>query len=271
MTKLPEYEVYALKYAKTIRPSRDFFIFQDPHDGPLPMYYYIWVLRGPDGVIVVDTGFDQRRADARKRTLTRCPVEALSVLGIAAADVKTVILTHLHYDHAGNIQKFPNAEFVVQDEEVKFATGRYIRHAAIRMPFEEDDVVDLVRCNFNNRVRFVDGDQELSPGIGLHLIGGHSKGLQAVTVNTRRGTLVLASDAAHFFENMTSGNPFPIVIDVAQYLEGYDTLRRLAPTPDHIIPGHDPLVMDLYPKLENDPLTVILSEDPLKPSPLMDA
>ena len=269
MTDLPEYEVYALQYANTMRPSREFFLFQDPHDGPLPIFYYVWVLRGPEGIILVDTGFDQRRAEMRNRKLTRCPTEALSVLGISAEDVKTVILTHLHYDHAGNIKKFPNAEFVVQEEEVRFATGRHIRHAAIRKPFEVDDVIDLVRCNFNGRVRFVDGNQEFAPGIDLHLVGGHSKGLQAVAVNTRRGKLVLASDTAHFFENMTSGNPFPIVVDVAQNLDGHDILRRLAPSPDHIIPGHDPLVMDLYPKLEGDPLTVILSEEPLKPSPLL--
>lgn len=268
MSKAPAYEVYALQYAKSLRPSRDFFIFQDPHDGPMPIFYYVWVIKGPDGAILVDTGFDQRRADERKRDFLRCPIEALSVLGLSADDIKTVILTHLHYDHAGNIQKLPNAEFYVQDEEIRFATGRHIRHQAIRMPFEEDDVVDLVRCNFNGRVRFVDGDEKIAPGIKLHLMGGHSHGLQAVTVKTRRGKLVLASDAAHFFENMTTGNPFPIVIDVAQYLEAYDKLHQLAPSPAHIIPGHDPFVMDLYPKLDNDDLGVVLSADPLKPSPL---
>ena len=72
-------------------------------------------------------------------------------------------------------------------------------------------------------------------------------GLQAVRVHTRRGWIVLASDASHFYENMEAVSPFPIVHNVADMLDGYDKLRRLADSPQHIIPGHDPLVMQRYP------------------------
>jgi glyoxylase-like metal-dependent hydrolase (beta-lactamase superfamily II) len=263
-----EYEVYAVQYARTLRPTRDFFIYPDPHDGPLPILYYVWVIKGPAGAIVVDTGFSAERAALRKREHLRCPTAGLERLGVDAADVKMVILTHLHYDHAGNIDKFPNAELIVQDEEVRFATGRYVKYKPVQLGFEADDVTALVRENFRGRVRFVDGDAEVAPGIRVHLVGGHASGLQAVTVPTRRGMLVLASDAAHFFENVTAQNPHPIVVDLPRTLEGYERLLRLAPSPDHFIPGHDPAVMDLYPKLDGDPLTVVLSADPLGPSPL---
>jgi glyoxylase-like metal-dependent hydrolase (beta-lactamase superfamily II) len=266
-----EYEVYAIKYGRTDRPTREFFIYPDPHDGPRPIFYYIWVLKGPDGAIVVDTGFTHERAALRNRKLDRLPTEGLSALGVRAEDVKLVILTHLHYDHAGNIDKFPNAEFVVQDEEVRFATGRYIKYKPVQLPFEADDVVALVRKNFKGRVRFVDGDAEVAPGVRVHLVPDHAKGLQAVTVPTRRGTLVLASDAAHFFENVTAQNPHPIIVDLPRTVESYERLVAMAPSPDHFIPGHDPAVMDLYPKLDGDPLTVVLSADPLGPSPLASA
>ncbi|HMN87561.1 MAG TPA: N-acyl homoserine lactonase family protein, partial [Bauldia sp.] len=78
-------------------------------------------------------------------------------------------------------------------------------------------------------------------------IGGHTRGLQAVRVQTRRGPVVLASDASHHYAHMLTGRVFPIVESVADVLEGYRTLARLAPPATHVIPGHDPLVLDLYP------------------------
>jgi len=72
-------------------------------------------------------------------------------------------------------------------------------------------------------------------------------GLQCVRVNTQRGWVVLASDASHFYDNMLLGAPFPIVYDVGQMLEGYASLRRWADSDAHVIPGHDPLVLQRYP------------------------
>jgi len=96
-------------------------------------------------------------------------------------------------------------------------------------------------------VRFHDGDTELYPGISLHLIGGHTMGLQVVRIATRGGWLVLASDASHFYANMEQARPFPIVWSVAEMIDGYARLRQLAASPRHIIPGHDPLVLERYP------------------------
>ena len=60
--------------------------------------------------------------------------------------------------------------------------------------------------------------------------------------------MVLASDASHFYENMETGSPFPIVHDLAAMLQGYERLRELADSPQHVVPGHDPLVLDRYPR-----------------------
>jgi glyoxylase-like metal-dependent hydrolase (beta-lactamase superfamily II) len=72
-------------------------------------------------------------------------------------------------------------------------------------------------------------------------------GLQVVRVRTRRGWLVLASDASHFYANMEQQRPFPIVWSVEDMVAGYGRLRELADSPAHIIPGHDPLVLERYP------------------------
>ncbi|MEO1193278.1 MAG: N-acyl homoserine lactonase family protein [Pseudomonadota bacterium] len=262
MSNPPAYEVYALLYAKSLRPSRDYFLFPDPHDGPLPIFYYVWLIRGEGRCLLVDTGFSAARAKTRKRDFLRCPSDGLRLLGVEADAVEQVVLTHLHYDHAGNIGLFPAAEFFVQEAEVNFATGRFMRYPPVRAPFEAEDVVDLIRCNFNSRVRFLSGDQELAPGITAHLIGGHTHGLQAVSVTTRRGLLVLASDAAHFFDNMDLQNPFPIVADIPRMMAGHERLRDLAPSSHHIIPGHDPKVMQLYPEVGEGSMIVDLTAEP---------
>jgi glyoxylase-like metal-dependent hydrolase (beta-lactamase superfamily II) len=105
----------------------------------------------------------------------------------------------------------------------------------------------MVRKVFEGRVQFHDGDEELAPGLSVHHIGGHTKGIQAVRVWTKRGWLVLASDTTHFYANMEQERPFPIVYDVAQMVAGYARLSKLASSKAHIIPGHDPLVLARYP------------------------
>ena len=130
---------------------------------------------------------------------------------------------------------------------MRYATGRYMCHECFRGAFEVEDVVGMVRRVYDGRVRFHEGDAELMPGVSLHLIGGHTMGLQVVRVATRRGAVVLASDASHFYANMEQVRPFPIVWSVADMVEGYRRLRELAESPSHVIPGHDPLVMTRYP------------------------
>jgi glyoxylase-like metal-dependent hydrolase (beta-lactamase superfamily II) len=235
---------------------------EDPHDGPRPIFYYIWVLRNDDRVIVVDTGFDAERAERRKREFLRCPTDGLRMLGIQPETVETVIVTHLHYDHAGNLDKFPNARFVLQDEEMRYATGRAMRFKQMRAPFELEDVLAMVRHNYADRLRFVSGSEELAPGVTVHHVPGHTRGLQAVTVETSRGRMCLASDAAHFFDNIALESPFPVIADVAATLDGQERVQRLAGGPDLMIPGHDPAVMDLFPRHPDDPLICILSEPP---------
>jgi glyoxylase-like metal-dependent hydrolase (beta-lactamase superfamily II) len=96
-------------------------------------------------------------------------------------------------------------------------------------------------------VQLHDGDWEYAPGISVHLIGGHTPGIQVVRVNTRRGAVVLASDTTHYYENMETGRPFVTTHDAAKVLAGFATLQKLAESPKHIVPGHDPLVMQRYP------------------------
>ncbi|MFW7343746.1 N-acyl homoserine lactonase family protein [Pollutimonas sp. H1-120] len=264
LTELPEYEVFALRYAHMPRVRRDNFIGGDPHDGPMPMDFFVWLLRAPERLILVDTGFNADTAKKRNRDLLRCPIGALERIGARPEDVSDVIITHLHYDHAGNLDRLPHARFHIQDAEVEYATGRCMCFEPMRHAYSVDDVVTLVRNVYEDRVVFHDGNADLAPGVSLLKIGGHTKGLQAVRVHTRRGWLVLASDASHYYENMERQRPFPIVHNVADMLSGYARLESAAASPEHIIPGHDPMVMARYPAHENDPDTVLLHVPPRK-------
>ena len=241
------YEVYAIRYARHDRSARDNFIGGEDHDGPMPLDYFVWLIRGGGKIFVVDTGFDDDVARSRGRQLTAPVGDGLAALGVDPASVEDVIVTHLHYDHAGNHHLFPRARYHLQDAEMEFCTGRCMGHPALRLAYAADDVAEMVRKVFDDRVAFHAGDDELAPGLSLHHIGGHTRGLQAVRVWTRRGWLVLASDAAHLYANIDQGRPFPIVEDVAAMLEGHRTLKRLASADDLVIPGHDPLVLQRFP------------------------
>ena len=241
------YEVYAIKYAHHARRASENFIGGDPHDGPMPLDFFVWLIRGEGRVIVVDTGFSAATAARRQRDHLRCPTVGLGLLNSDSRKIKDVVITHLHYDHVGNFDLFPAAIFHLQDREMQYATGRHMAQQVFRGAFDVEDVVGMVRNTYAGRVRFHDGDAEIAPGVSLHYIGGHTMGLQVVRVATRRGNVVLASDASHFYANMEQVRPFPIVFNVAEMVEGYARLRALADSPAHIIPGHDPLVLERYP------------------------
>ena len=82
------YEVYAVKYATRDGTRSANFIGGDPHDGPMPMDYFVWLVRNAERTFVVDVGFSEAMARQRKRTFLRTPSEGLALLGVRAATVK---------------------------------------------------------------------------------------------------------------------------------------------------------------------------------------
>lgn len=241
------WQVYAIRYAHHHRSASENFIGGDSHDCPMPLDYFVWAVIADGRAIIVDTGFDRSTGTRRGREFLRSPGEGLTSIGIDPATVEDVLITHMHYDHSGNHDLFPAARYHLQDREMAFCTGRLMDHPVMRQPFDEEDVVAMVRKLFRGRLVFHNGDDEIAPGLSVHRVGGHSMGLQMVRVRTRRGFVVLASDASHFYANIEQGRPFPIVYSVAETLEGYRRAYRLASSRDHVIPGHDPLVLERYP------------------------
>jgi len=260
------FEIFAIRYGHLgNRHPGESFILADPHEFGPDLDYFVWVARRSDGVFVIDTGFTEEAAIRRKREHLRDPVEALRLLEIDPAKVTDVIVTHMHYDHAGNLDRFPMARYHVQDREVAYATGRCMCHGLLRGPFDLENTLEMVRHVYAGRAVFHDGDSELVPGLTLHRVGGHSAGLQIVRVWTQLGWMVLAADASHLYANFEGNRAFPVVYSVAEMLEGYKTLYRLADSPHYIVPGHDPLVMKYYPAARPDLEGVVVRLD-VKPS-----
>lgn len=243
------FELLAIRYARHSgrRPHDNYMGHVDLHDAGSDLAYYVWVARRSDCTYVIDTGFDEPAARQRGRELLLSVREGLALAGVDATRVQNVILTHLHYDHAGTLEQFPHAHFHVQDAEAAYASGRSMSHPFMRAPYDVENIVAFIRKLYDGRVVFHQGDSELTAGLSLHWVGGHTAGLQIVRVWTRRGWVVLASDAAHLYGNFQHGVPFPIAHNLSDMLEGHRKALALAESPDHVIPGHDPLVMERYP------------------------
>lgn len=245
---MSEYEVLAVRYGTLQKRSEaQNFFASDAHDVPMPLDFYVWVIKGEGRTIVVDTGFTEETAKKRNRTILRPVAESLKAAGVDPESVGDVIITHMHYDHAGNHDILPNARYHVQEKEMHFCTGRCMCHGAMRHAFEGEDVVAMVRRLYEGRVAIHDGASQLADGISLHLAGGHTPGMQFVRVRTRRGWVVLASDTAHFYANMDQSRPFPLFYDMGDMMAGFAALKAAASSDNHIIPGHDPLVLSRYP------------------------
>ena len=241
------WEIYAVRYAEHQRKAAENYIGGDPHDVLQPLDYFVWVIKNDKRTFVVDTGFDQPVGTKRGRTVITPVGEGLKRLGIDPDKVEDVIISHMHYDHCGNVDLFPRARYHVQDKEMHYCTGRCMCHKQLRFSYEEDYVVSMLRKLFAGRVTFHDGVSEIAPGITLHHIGGHAMGLQSIRVKTKRGFVMLAADAVHLFPHLDEARVFPTTYNLAEVLEGYETLKRLASSRNHIVPGHDPAVMKIYP------------------------
>lgn len=242
----PVHEVYAVKFAEHPHGSRAEYFHgsaAEPRDERMQLDYYVWLVRSADQDIVVDAGFTAETAARRKRTHFRAPSEALALLDTDCSSVPYVVLSHFHYDHVGDVEAFGDARFVVQEREMAFWTGKYAWRKEFRRLIERDDIERLVRFGLDGRVLFVDGEHDLVPGVRVHHMGGHTAGLQVVSVATAKGTVVLAADATHLYGNVENDAPFGIFTELPAMYDTFDAMRALASTPDLVVPGHDPDVL----------------------------
>ncbi|HEX3427919.1 MAG TPA: N-acyl homoserine lactonase family protein, partial [Candidatus Limnocylindrales bacterium] len=198
----------------------------------------MWLLRGPTTVIV-DTSVPRSGGAAEfigedfSRTDGQDPRNALGAAGVDPSDVELVVLTHLHWDHAGNCDLFPESRVVVQESELRYAIapGRFFRRSFLS-PLGGWGVPPFVVPNLD----VVRGTTQLAPGLRVEPVPGHTPGSQAVVIETADGTFAIAGDAVMAYANVEDDIPpgFHTSVD-----EAVDSIDRLATLADSLLPAHD--------------------------------
>ncbi|MDH0745024.1 N-acyl homoserine lactonase family protein [Pseudomonas sp. GD03842] len=225
----------------------NFRAYREP-DAEITMDYFFWIFRNAEQTIVIDTGFSPEAAVARRRQPVVAPADALARLGIDPADVHLLVLTHAHYDHAGNLGLYPNAKIVMSRTEYEFWGTDMGKRPQYGHHIDPLDIERIQALHREGRITLLDGPRHtLIPGIELHVIGGHTPGQMAVVVEMPEGPVILASDAIHYYEELTLDRPFAVLDSLADMYRGYEQMREWMKRPGAlVIPGHDPQVMNRF-------------------------
>ena len=260
-----DYSIFTLAYCQADMPY-DFFggagIFSNHGTIQIPMIYTLLVggeIGGKQHVALVDCGF---RNDY---WLTRYafsgweePREVLGRVGFAPEDVEAILVTHMHFDHMGNFEAFPNAKLYIQlDEYMGWSEAVCSAHqmeteeekAWIFSSFDPSDLIRAAQGLSTGRLQFIRGDEEILPGVTANLAkDSHTFGTQWFMVQTQNGPFAIAGDAVYWYSNVermwppgyNQGNPFN---QISTYRRMKDELKKET---NRIIPGHDPAVWERH-------------------------
>lgn len=216
-------------------------------DSPHTVDYFFWVLRRRDEVVVVDTGFSEQGASSRGREVLIDPIEALERLGITVDSAPPVVLTHGHYDHAGNISAFTHSRIIMSRGEFEFWTGDVASRHLFAHLAEATEIEALRRADHEGRLELFSIEREVASGVRLLEVGGHTPGQVMVEVQTSAGVVLLTSDAVHFHEELEQDMPFSSMADVPQSYRVLAEVRASAAA--HIVTGHDAKTLSAHPPL----------------------
>jgi len=247
------WEVLAVRHGRLRTTRADFYLNYGEYgtpDGPLELGYWFWVVRNATRTFVIDTGYSEAGGRSRGREILCPPAEAFAGLGIRPESDVDVVITHAHYDHAGNLGLFPSQPVHLHRAETEFWLSADAQHKQFQSVVDKADLDALGRLVRTDRVRWVDNDSEPAPGIRLVPFPGHTPGQLVVVVETARGRVVLASDACHLDEELAEDMPFKHNTDLVGLYRGLQTLREWHGRGDVIIAGHEPSTLERFPRLE---------------------
>lgn len=260
-----DYSIWPLAYCQADMPH-DFFggsgIFSNAGTIRVPMIYTLLAggeVGGKQHVALVDCGFrNDHWVNRYAFSSWEEPRDVLGRIGFAPEDVDTILVTHMHFDHMGNFEAFPNAKLYIQlDEYLGWSDAVCAAHqheteeerAWIFSSFDPQDLIRAAQGVSEGRVQFVRGDEEVLPGITAHLAkDSHTFGTQWFQVRTRNGPFAVVGDTVYWYSNIermwppgyNQGNAFN---QIRAYREIREVLKQKV---DRVIPGHDPQVWNRH-------------------------
>jgi glyoxylase-like metal-dependent hydrolase (beta-lactamase superfamily II) len=217
-----------------------------------PVGFY--VIKHPKGNVIFDTGNNDKtitnaegwwgplaKGFGLKMTANDAVEAQLGKIGLKTSDIKYVVLGHMHLDHAGNMQKFPNATFVIQTDEARAAWFPDPGYSVYYIPgdFSESKNYHYVRLS---------GDLDLfnDRSIEVRRAPGHTPGSQFAVVRLpKTGTVVLTSDVVYLKENLEKNliPPIPGTWSPMGMYEGYEKVRHVRDAEGaSVFFAHDPEV-----------------------------
>ena len=241
----PTYEVYAIEYAKLEGFPASALILGADSARKLDLSMMVWLLKGEGRVILVDAGFYRKEfLDSWKVRDFRKPSDAVAAFGVRPEDVTDIVISHMHWDHADGADLFPNARVWVQRAEYKFYLDEKNQLRTGVFPSDVKMFRDIERAG---RLHLVDGDsQQVARGVTAYIGGRHTKESQYVSVYSRSGLVVIASDNVYTYENIERHRPIAATWDTVANLAAQDRMLRMAAKPGLVVPGHDPKVFTRF-------------------------
>lgn len=167
----------------------------------------------------------------------------LAKMGIKLEEVKTVLLTHLHYDHCSQIQLFKNARIAIARKEFISVVAPYDKDLLKFTNYPRDIYSWLAGDGWRQLFLFED-NQEILPGIIAMVLGGHTPGSTAFDIDGESGRTIICGDFINRYENYDKRLPPGLLDSIADWFKG---LNRLEKKGGIIIPSHDPSIKEKFP------------------------
>ncbi|WDF56877.1 N-acyl homoserine lactonase family protein [Mucilaginibacter sp. KACC 22063] len=251
------YKVYAVKFATSGYP----FTAADWAKGgskseKVNITFSFWLIKSNNKKILVDAGFEYDIEDAKEFKLTSYtrPDSALLPLNIHPEDITDVIISHPHWDHIDGVNLFPKAHFWIQKDDYNYFVGKAWQKPLDIGGFAKRDVVKLVELNVSGRLTLVNGDnKEIFPGIHVYTGSKHTYGSQYVLVNSANRKIILASDNVWIYSNLEYMLPAAPggTLDPVAYVNQMKRMKKMVPSDQYIIPGHDEQVYKRFPLIKD--------------------
>jgi glyoxylase-like metal-dependent hydrolase (beta-lactamase superfamily II) len=250
------YEVYALRVTETKVDSSTIFYQELPGKMVGKSFYFI-CLKNNQHIFLLDTGISPFELELRRLPELATREQLLATIGVRPGEIEAVVLSHMHSDHFTQADMYSKAIFYVQRKEFQFWSEdiqrfHYLAYPSFTKGNPVADIESMQKYNYQQRVRFMDGDCDILPGIRGIWCGAHSPGGQCIEVQTGRGKILCCSDFIDSYRNYDEQIPVGVLTSLEEWMQGYGKLERMYLPRENIIPGHDPQVFSMFPKISEN-------------------